>query len=167
MSVDVLPSRTRESRIPRTAAAPEAARAWAVGTLMATVPAPAHLAEHILSAAAARAALPVAEVARAMAAGSHGTPVPAAIEQALEHAVRAARRGDTTPRGPGPYLMPTRADAEQALTRFFDARLRLDAEPAEPAAHQALDDALYTLCVLMAQPCAHAAVHEALRYTRP
>ena len=167
MSVDVLPSpRTEKSRAPQTAPAPESAKSWALGTLMATVPAPAHLAEQVLSAAAAHAGLPVTEVAQAMAAGSRGTPVPADVEQALHHAVRAARRTDTAPRGPGPYLMPTRGDAEQALSRFFEARLRLGAAPTDTAARRAVDDALYTLCVLMAQPSAPAAVHAALQYTR-
>ncbi|MET9568702.1 DUF5133 domain-containing protein [Streptomyces virginiae] len=142
----------------------EPARSWAVGMLMATLPGPAYSAEQVLSAVAARTGLPVTEVARAMVAESRGTPLPVGLEQALNHAVQAAR-GSIAPRGPGTYLTPNRADAERALSRFFDARLRLRAAPSDPEARRAVDDAIYTLCVLMAQPSPYAAVNEALQYT--
>lgn len=166
MSVDVLPP-VRSEREPAQPVGllPESARSWAVGMLMATVPGSAHLAEGVLSAAAAQAALSVTEVAQAMVAGSSGTPVPAHIEQALDDAVRAARHPHSTPRWSGTRLMPTHAEVERALARFLEARVRLCAAPDDSAARRAVDDAVYTLCVLMAQPCPHAAVNEARQYT--
>ncbi|MGW7330919.1 DUF5133 domain-containing protein [Streptomyces sp. NPDC054840] len=128
------------------------------------LPGPVHLAEQVLSAAATETGLPVSEVARAMVADSRGAPLPIDVEQALHHAVQAARSG-SAPRVSGSYLMPNRADAERALGRFFDARLRLRAAPSDPEARRAVDDAVYTLCVLMAQPSPYAAVNDALQYT--
>ncbi|MGW7441614.1 DUF5133 domain-containing protein [Streptomyces sp. NPDC054849] len=166
MSVDLLSSpHSEEAAVPQAGITPEPARSWAVGMLMATLPGPARLAEQVLSAAAARAGLTEIEVAQAMVAGSRGTPVPADIEQALDNAVRAGRRPHGESRRSGPVLMPTREDADRALTRFFDARLRLSAAPGDHGARRAVDDAVYTLCVLMAQPSPHAAVNEALQYT--
>ncbi|MGW7435324.1 DUF5133 domain-containing protein [Streptomyces sp. NPDC054849] len=137
-----------------------------MGTLMARIPAPARVAERILSAAAAHAQLPVPGLAAAMAAQARGAPLPAHVERALHQAVQAAQSPDSAPSTPGPHLMPNLEDAEQALGRFFDARVRLAAVPTDDAARRALDDSLFTLCVLMAQPSAHAAVHEALQYTQ-
>ncbi|MFD3328379.1 DUF5133 domain-containing protein [Streptomyces sp. NPDC058701] len=168
MTAELLASpRTDESGIPRApGAVSESARSWAVGMLMATVPSPARLAEQALSTAAVQAGLSEIEVARAMVAGSRGTPIPAAIEEALNDAVRAARRPVGSRRS-GSFLMPTRVDADRALTRFFDARVRLYAAPGDPGARRAVDDAVYTLCVLMAQPSPYEAVNEAVRYTAP
>ncbi|WP_329448268.1 DUF5133 domain-containing protein (plasmid) [Streptomyces sp. NBC_01426] len=166
MTADVLPTpRLQGPGTPPAAPLSEPARSWAVGMLMATLPGPAHLAEQVLSAAATRAGLAESEVARAMVAGSRGTPLPADIEQALDHAVQAGRRPGTGSRRAGSFLLPTREDAERALGRFFDARVRLCAAPDDPEARRAVDDAVYTLCVLMAQPSPHAAVNEALQYT--
>ncbi|WP_405785841.1 DUF5133 domain-containing protein [Streptomyces sp. NBC_01367] len=58
-----------------------------------------------------------------------------------------------------------RDDAEKALGLFFETRLRLTAAPADPEARRALEDSLFTLCVLMGQPCAPEALHEAVQYT--
>ncbi|MEU9233999.1 DUF5133 domain-containing protein [Streptomyces subrutilus] len=166
MSVDVMPPvRSQEEFAPRAVIPSQPAKSWAVGTLMATVPGSAHLAEQVLSAAATRASLSVTEVAKAMVAGSRGTPLPADVLRALDDSVQAARRPNTAPRRSGSYLMPTREDAGRALARFFDARVRLCAAPDDEEARRAVDDAVYTLCVLMAQPTPFAAVNEALQYT--
>lgn len=163
------PEAVRRGRAPRPVPAPtpEAAVPWAVGTLMVTVPAPARDAEHVLAAAAAQAGLPEPALAAAMLAAARGTPVPARAERALRQAVLAARtRGPGgAPAAAGPPLMPLRRDAEQALGRFFEARVRLTAAPADEAARRTFEDSLFTLCVLMAEPSAVLAVRAALQYT--
>ncbi|MFG2714230.1 DUF5133 domain-containing protein [Streptomyces goshikiensis] len=147
-------------------AAAGAAVAWAVGMTMATVPCSARAAGRVLAAAAARTESSVAELAAAMVAESRGTPLPALVGRALNQAVRAARTSPDARSGRAvPGLMPSTDDAERALGRFFDARLRLVAAPADETARRALEDALYTLCVLMAEPTAHAAVVAAVQYT--
>ncbi|MDX3539955.1 DUF5133 domain-containing protein [Streptomyces sp. MB09-01] len=151
---------------PMSEPAHETAIRWAVGTLMATTPAPAREAEAILSAAAARAGLPEAALAAAMRQASRGVPVPARAERALRQAVQAARTATTTAPPPsGPYLVPLRADAEKALGRYFEDCLRLQAAPADADARRAFEDSLFTLCVLMGRPSAAAALHEAIQYT--
>ncbi|MEU8943473.1 DUF5133 domain-containing protein [Streptomyces goshikiensis] len=165
MSSDVLTSgRLHRERALQAGAPHEPAQSWAVGMLMATVPASAHLAQEALQAAAARAGLSVATMAQAMVDGSRGMPVPAQVQKALDDAVRAAQRRVTQSRRSRAFLMPTRTDAERALGRFFDARIRLSAAPDDPDARRAVDDAIYSLCVLMGQPSPNAAVHEALQY---
>ncbi|WP_328296510.1 DUF5133 domain-containing protein [Streptomyces sp. NBC_00435] len=149
----------------RTPAPPQEAGAWAVGTLMAMIPALEPTAELVLSTAAARAGLTRTAMADAMLTGSDGTPLPAGTDRALRHAVQAARAPETRARTPGPSLMPLLADAGRALGRFFDARLRLAAAPADAAARREFEDTLFTLCVLMGRPCAHTALYEALQYT--
>lgn len=139
---------------------------WAVGTLMAKTPAPAPQAERILSVAAAQAHLPVTALAAAMAAQARGIPLPARAERALRQAVHVAQTPASTPKTAGPRLLPSLEETEQALGRFFDARVRLTATPTDDAARRALEDSLFTLGVLMAQPSAHAAVHEAIQHTQ-
>ncbi|MFI6144397.1 DUF5133 domain-containing protein [Streptomyces sp. NPDC051109] len=154
----------RTLQTPDTSAPPEPALAWAVGTLMATTPAPAREAERILSVAAAQAGLPETVLAAAMREASRGAPVPAAAERSLRQAVRAARTSTAAPVCGRPVL-PLRADAEKALGRFFEARLRLTAAPADPGARRAFEDSVFVLCVLMGRPSAAEALHEALQYT--
>ncbi|MET9609366.1 DUF5133 domain-containing protein [Streptomyces sp. NPDC006512] len=131
---------------------------------MATTPAPAREAERILSAAAARAGLPEAVLAAALFDAARGVPVPVRTERALRQAVHAARSADTAPRADRPPLVPLQSDAEQALGRFFEARLRLTATPTDHDARRAFEDTLFTLCVLMGRPSAPAALHEAVQY---
>ncbi|MGW6860757.1 DUF5133 domain-containing protein [Streptomyces xanthophaeus] len=45
-----------------------------------------------------------------------------------------------------PRLLPSRTEVERALGRFTEARIRLNAEPADRAARQELEDAVFTLC---------------------
>lgn len=91
---------------------------------------------------------------------------PGPPERALRQAVHTARTPDPVPSSAsGPYLLPLRDDAEKALGLFFETRLRLTAAPADPEARRALEDSLFTLCVLMGQPCAPEALHEAVQYT--
>ncbi|MFB6514931.1 DUF5133 domain-containing protein [Streptomyces virginiae] len=159
-------ARLRIAEAPAAQAPSDRAVPWAVGTLMATTPATAREAERILSAAAAGAGLPVTVLAAVVLDASRGTPVPARAERALRQAVRTARTPDpqASP-APGPYLLPLPEDAEKALGRFFETRLRLTAAPADPETCRAFEDSLFTLCVLMGRPCAADAVHEAVQYT--
>ncbi|MET9694186.1 DUF5133 domain-containing protein [Streptomyces sp. NPDC006514] len=137
-----------------------------MGTLMVTTPATAREAERILSAAAAGAGLPETVLAVAVLDASRGIPVPARVERALRQAVHTARTPDPVPSSAsGPYLLPLREDAEKALGLFFETRLRLTAAPADPEACRAFEDSLFTLCLLVSQPCAPEALHEAVRYT--
>ncbi|MFE9928496.1 DUF5133 domain-containing protein [Streptomyces sp. NPDC005533] len=136
----------------------------AVGTLMATTPATAREAELILAAAAAGSAMPETALAAAVLDASRGMPVPVRAERALRQALHAARTPDPVPAS-RPCLMPLREDAEKAVGRFFETRLRLTAAPADPQARRAFEDALFTLCILMGRPCAADAVHEAVQYT--
>ncbi|MFE2167746.1 DUF5133 domain-containing protein [Streptomyces sp. NPDC059447] len=156
-------ARLRSTETDAARAPSEQAVLWAVGTLMATTPATARQAEHILSAAAARAGLPETVLASAVLDVSRGAPVLARAERALRQAVRMARSPHSAPSS-SPCLLPLRDDAEKALGRFFETRLRLTAAPSDLAARGAFEDSLFTLCVLMGRPCAAEALHEAVRY---
>ncbi|WKD36680.1 DUF5133 domain-containing protein [Streptomyces xanthophaeus] len=153
---------TAATHVPSDRAVP---RAVAVGTLMATTPATAREAERILSAAAAGAGLPETVLAAATIDSARGVPVPARAERALRQAVRTARTPDPVPSSTsGPYLLPLREDTEKALGRFFESRLRLSAAPVDPEARRSFEDSLFTLCILMGQPCAPEALHDAVQY---
>lgn len=147
---------------------PEPAVERAVGMLMAAIPGPARLAGQVLSAAAARAGAGVGELALALATTPDGTPLPSGIDRAVRDAVEAARRpeaaGAQAPAS-SPLLLPTRTEVERALGRFTEARVRLTADPADEAARQAMEDAVFTLSVLMGQPSAYAAVRDAAQFT--
>ncbi|MGW6864827.1 DUF5133 domain-containing protein [Streptomyces sp. NPDC054901] len=137
----------------------------AVGTLMATVPARADAAERILDTAAALAGLPEAVLAEALLDSVKGLPIPARVERALRQALRVA--GTPAPSNTaGPHLLPLRAEAEKAVGRFFEARVRLAADPTGPEARSAFEDSLFTLCVLMGRPHPPEAVREAVQYTQ-
>lgn len=159
------------TRRPEAAAAPEGgpltgpAVPWAVGIVMATIPCTDRKAEAVLAAAASRAGVTVAELAVAMVAERRGTALPAGVDRALSAAARAARRSPSRAGSAEPTLAPSTADAERVLGRFFDAQLRLQASPTDAAARHALEDSIFTLCVLMAEPDAHAAVLAAVQYT--
>ncbi|MEU9107393.1 DUF5133 domain-containing protein [Streptomyces xanthophaeus] len=139
--------------------------AQAVGMLMASTPARAREAERILADTAAQAGLPESAVAAAVMESSQGAPAPAAVGRALRHAIRAARTPDKAAQPPSPCLLPLRSDAERAVGRFIEARLRLKAAPADPRARRVFEDCLFTLCVLMGRPCPAEALREAVQYT--
>ncbi|MGW6686230.1 DUF5133 domain-containing protein [Streptomyces sp. NPDC054961] len=131
--------------------------ASAVGMLMATTPCSVRDAEQILAAAADLADVNVLDLAAAITAGPGAGAVPVRLERALRQAVRAARapaRVRTPPAG----LQPNRERAEEVLSRLRGCQARLLATPADPGALRAMDDAAYTLCVLMGRPTAHGAV---------
>ncbi|MER5810513.1 DUF5133 domain-containing protein [Streptomyces sp. NPDC002033] len=154
-------------RIPQTgggeASAPCAAE-WAVGVVMVMTPCAERDAHRVLAAAAAAARVTAEELAVALAAaGPRGKGLPKGVERALRRAVVAARTaGPAQARvAPARPLVPSRARTEEALGRFRACRARLRAAPGEARARRAMDDATYTLCVLLGRPTAHEALHAA------
>ncbi|MGW0390695.1 DUF5133 domain-containing protein [Streptomyces sp. NPDC003042] len=133
---------------------------------MAMTPCSAREAKQILATAAASARVAVVELAGAIVAGARGVPVPAHVERALRRAVETARTpapaGDGEPSRRG--LLPSRASTGEILARFRDCRARLSVEPADEEARRAMDDVVYTLCVLMGRSTAHDAVTAAERH---
>ncbi|WP_187284976.1 DUF5133 domain-containing protein [Streptomyces sp. OR43] len=130
--------------------------AWAVGTIMAAIPCSARDAGRVLGAAAQAAGVTSAEVAAAMAADSRGVAMPARVERALHRAVAEARA--LPPRAAYIGLMPSRARTAEVLAEFRGRQSRLTDAPSDMRARQALDDAAYTLCVLLGRTGVHDAV---------
>ncbi|MFJ7775857.1 DUF5133 domain-containing protein [Streptomyces yangpuensis] len=133
--------------------------------VMALAPCGAREARLVLAAAAELVHVAVADLAAAVVAGAHGEPVPARWERALRRAVEALRNplpGQEGGRGVG--LLPSRARTEEALARFRASRERLTAAPGDATARGAMDDAAYTLCVLMGRSTVHEAVLAAERH---
>nr|WSW70850.1 DUF5133 domain-containing protein [Streptomyces sp. NBC_00995] len=136
--------------------------AWAVGTVMAAVPCSARDAGRVLAAAATAAGVTSADVAAAMAAEARGVAMPARVERALHRAVAAARA--VPPRTACIGLMPSRARTAEVLAEFRGCRARVSEAPSDMRARQALDDAAYTLCVLLGRTGVHDAVRAAERH---
>ncbi|MEU1471104.1 DUF5133 domain-containing protein [Streptomyces sp. NPDC005761] len=130
--------------------------AWAVGTVMAATPCSARDARRVLGAAAKAAGVTSAEVAAVMAADARGVAMPARVERALHRAVAAARA--VSPRAACIGLMPSRARTAEVLAEFRGCQSRLIEAPSDMRARQALDDAAYTLCVLLGRTGVHDAV---------
>ncbi|MFC9583550.1 DUF5133 domain-containing protein [Streptomyces yangpuensis] len=138
---------------------------WATGLVMALAPCGAREARLVLAAAAELVHVPVADLAAAVVAGAHGAPVPAPWERALRRAVEALRSPRPGPEGGrGIGLLPSRARTEDALARFRASRERLAATPGDATARSTMDDAAYTLCVLMGRSTVHEAVLAAERH---
>ncbi|MER5311312.1 DUF5133 domain-containing protein [Streptomyces sp. NPDC002773] len=140
--------------------------ARAVGSLMAATPCTARDAKRILAAAADLAQMSVHDLVVVVAAGAEGTPPPVHIERALRRAVEAARTS-AVPAALSVGLAPNRERTEEVLTRLRGCQARLAAAPGDPAAVRAMDDAAYTLCVLMGRPTTHDAVLAAERHLGP
>ncbi|MET9857328.1 DUF5133 domain-containing protein [Streptomyces sp. NPDC006450] len=126
-------------------------------------PCTARDARRILAAAADLAHSTTDGLAAAMVAGTRGERVPAHVERAVRRAVEAARTPGVPSRHPV-GLMPARARTEEVLTRLRGQQARLAARPDDPAERRAMDDAAYTLCVLMGRPTVHMAVLAALEH---
>ncbi|MFF3861313.1 DUF5133 domain-containing protein [Streptomyces sp. NPDC002209] len=124
---------------------------------MAATPCTARDARRILEVAADLAHTTPDALATAMVAGTRGTPVPVHVERALHRAMDAGRIPVPSVRR-GSVLTPARARAEEVLTRLRGCQARLAAAPDDPAALRAMDDAGYTLCVLMGRATVHEAV---------
>ncbi|MFE9462795.1 DUF5133 domain-containing protein [Streptomyces virginiae] len=147
------------------AGAPTTVRA--VGMLMAATPCGARDAHRILAAAADLVRSSPDAVAAVIVEGSCGTPVPGHVERAVRRAMEAARTSGR-PEGPLVGLLPAATRVQEVLTRLRVCRSRLGVAPEDPAALRAMDDAAYTLCVLMCRPTVHEAVLAAeARLARP
>ncbi|MGW8885821.1 DUF5133 domain-containing protein [Streptomyces sp. NPDC055749] len=136
---------------------------WAVGMIMAMTPCSRRDAKRILTAAAEAAHIAPTAMAAAMVAGSRGVPVPAHVERALRRAVEAARNPSPSPSDAarGVALVPSRQRTEQVLSEFRRCQALLAVTPSDRSARQALDDAAYTLCVLLGRTTVHDAVDAA------
>lgn len=141
---------------------------WATGMVMALTPCGAREARLVLAAAAESAAVPVADLAAALHAGSAGEAVPRRWERAVRRAVEALRTsGRCAEGGRGVGLLPSVARTEEALSRFRACREMLAAAPGDAAARAAMDDAAYTLCVLMGRTSVHEALAAAGAHLAP
>lgn len=134
---------------------------WALGILMAATPCTASAAGEILDAAARAAAVTARQVVAALAERSRGGQPPRRIERALRLAVEAARAPAAEP---SCALVPELGRVTEVLDRFRASRARLRADPADAEARQGLDDAAYTLCVLMGRRTAYQALRSAGEY---
>ncbi|MGW7064751.1 DUF5133 domain-containing protein [Streptomyces sp. NPDC054904] len=129
-------------------------------------PCSAREAHQILAAAADLARTIPDAVATALVDGARGIRVPVHLERAVRRTIEAAR----TPEPAGERsrgLMPARARTEEALARLRGCQGRLAATPEDPEALRAMDDASYTLCVLMGRPTVHDAILAALEHLAP
>ncbi|MEU6312831.1 DUF5133 domain-containing protein [Streptomyces sp. NPDC047014] len=122
---------------------------------MALTPCGAREARLVLAAVAELVQAPAPDVAAALYAGARGEPVPQRWERALRRAVKALR-AHVGVRGVG--LLPSRARTEEVLARFRACRELLRAAPGDAVARGAMDDAAYTLCVLMGRSTVPEAV---------
>ncbi|MFF1411269.1 DUF5133 domain-containing protein [Streptomyces sp. NPDC058289] len=121
-------------------------------------PCPAREAERILRAAADLALTTVEDLAAAMTTATAEVPLPVHLERSLRTAIGAARTPAPSSAVRPVCLMPSTARTEEVLTRLRRCQARLAAAPGDPDAVRALDDAAYTLCVLMGRPVTHEAV---------
>ncbi|MFD6888031.1 DUF5133 domain-containing protein [Streptomyces sp. NPDC059957] len=133
--------------------------AWATGMLMAAVPCSAREAAQILQAAAERVNVSAADIAAVLVATAPGEVAPDHIERALHLTVLAVRSLPAGPRETG--LLPSLPRTQEVLARLQRCRARLARAPGDPDALRAMDDAAYTLCVLLGQPHLRLAISAA------
>ncbi|MFF4850793.1 DUF5133 domain-containing protein [Streptomyces sp. NPDC001194] len=133
----------------------------AVTVLMAVVPCGADTARQILADTARAAGAQLHETAGAvLVLGRGGKPAPPlgrALADALDEARSAAEPA------PLPYtrLLPDPRTIGELLKRHRGLRRRALAAPEDPAVRDELDDATYTLCILMGRRNAHTALRSA------
>lgn len=145
---------------PPDAVSVRAALGRATGTVMALVPCTAETARRILAQAARTAGVTPQRMAQT-AAALRG-PRDDGADPALEHALRAVIGHAQTP--PTPItaatagLLPPPVALRRHLNHLRAARRRTLAAPEDPALRTELEDAAYTLCVLMGQRSAHGAL---------
>ncbi|MGW5848903.1 DUF5133 domain-containing protein [Streptomyces sp. NPDC055254] len=135
--------------------------AQALGMIMALTPCTVREARTVLTAASEMAGVTPMAVARALVNESRGGGVPSGVERGLRLAIGAARVSPA-PRVRG--LLPCPERTAEALARFRECRRRVRATPGDAGARGELDDAAYTLCVLMARRTVHEAVLAAMRH---
>ncbi|MET9465486.1 DUF5133 domain-containing protein [Streptomyces sp. NPDC006544] len=100
----------------------------------------------------------MAEAATALRPGRLVMP---AAEQALRRAIDQAQSRPAPVCPTASQLLPHPFTVRQHLSHLRAARRRTLAAPDDPAARAALDDAAYTLCVLMGQRGTYAALKAA------
>ncbi|MCJ0869741.1 DUF5133 domain-containing protein [Streptomyces sp. AP-93] len=150
---------------PRTPAAPaepprpqevRATAARAVGVLMALVPCTAAKARRILAEVVMVTGTEVREAAEAVLAVRTGEPVAPAVESVLRHVLAQAR---TLPDPPAGSWSPPEPDLlRRHVNHLRAARRRALAAPGDASVRSELEEAAYTLCVLMGQRSAHGAL---------
>ncbi|MEU4120987.1 DUF5133 domain-containing protein [Streptomyces virginiae] len=140
------------------AAAP-AALAGATGMVMALVPCTAESARRVLGDAARAAGVTLALMARTVIATR---TCPADVDPDCERALRAEIGHARSPQPPSPpapgTLLPAPDVLRGHLNHLRALRRRTLAAPEDPGLRAALEDAAYTLCVLMGQRNAHGAL---------
>ncbi|KPI20543.1 hypothetical protein OV450_0009 [Actinobacteria bacterium OV450] len=138
----------------RMAPAPSTDRA--TGILMALVPCTVATARRILADAAASAGVELHEVVAGVHAMRTGEPVTAAVDEALHRAVDRARTPPVA--ASASWLSPQPDVLRRHVNHVRAARRRALAAPDDAGVRSELEDAAYTLCVLMGQRSAHGAL---------
>ncbi|MFE6845391.1 DUF5133 domain-containing protein [Streptomyces sp. NPDC057686] len=146
------------SKTPPEHAAPE----QAVTVLMAVVPCGSDTARQILADTARAAGVAPLETAEAVLALGGCRALPAALGAALKAAMDRARSATATP-ATQPYtrLLPDPRTIGELLKRHRGLRSRALAAPHDRTVRGELDDATYTLCILMGQRNACTALRSA------
>ncbi|GHB56222.1 hypothetical protein GCM10010347_27850 [Streptomyces cirratus] len=141
------------------AAAARARAEVATGILMALVPCSAETARRLLTAAAEEAGTTAEEGAAAAVALLSGPDEPTAVQQALRTAMRRARSGPQ--QEAGARLLPGADVLREQVARFRALRREVLKSPGDAALRRGLDDAVYTLCVMMGRRTPHDALKAA------
>lgn len=150
---------------PRTPAAPvaplrptevRATAARAAGALMALVPCTAGKARRLLTEVAMDMGTDLREAAEAVLAARAGEPVAPAVEGVLRDVLARAR---TLPGPPaGTWSPPDPDTLRRHVNQLCAARRRALEAPGDAGVRSELEEAAYTLCVVMGQRSAHGAL---------
>ncbi|MDJ0385607.1 DUF5133 domain-containing protein [Streptomyces sp. G-G2] len=158
------PAQARPPRLPPPSG-PFAARsdtARAVGVVMSLVPCGTETARHVLARTARATEGDAHRAAEAVLALIRGRDPHDPVQQALRTAIVAARTMPGPGPGPGAQRIRPGLDVLRAhLARFRELRRLALTTPSDPAVQARLDDAAYTLCVLVGNRTPHAALRTA------
>ncbi|MFD7834188.1 DUF5133 domain-containing protein [Streptomyces sp. NPDC059761] len=133
----------------------------AATVLMAVVPCGADTARQILADTAWAAGAGLRETAEAVLLLGAGGKPPAPFGRALADAMDEARSTTEPVTRPYTRLLPDPQTIGELLKRHRALRRRALAAPHDPAVRDELDDATYTLCILMGQRNAYTALRSA------
>ncbi|MFJ3203152.1 DUF5133 domain-containing protein [Streptomyces sp. NPDC086989] len=133
----------------------------AVTVLMAVVPCGAEAARRILAAAARSADAGPRETAEAVLALADGGTPRGPLRRALAEAMDEARSAGAPVTQPYTRLLPDPQAIATLLKRHRGLRRRALDAPHDLAVRSELDDATYTLCILMGQRNAYTALRSA------
>lgn len=128
----------------------------ATGVLMALVPCTAAKARRILAEVAIGAGTDVREAAEAVLAARTGEPAAPVVEDVLHSTLARARTLPAPP--PGPWSPPHPDTLRGHVNHLRAARRRAMAAPDDASVRSELEEAAYTLCVVMGQRSAHSAL---------